>query len=79
MTQLLEKAFAEASKLPDEDQDFVAQIVLDELADEARWQEKFARRPDVLERLADEALAEHARGESQSVDKFIEKHCDLAR
>lgn len=79
MTQLLEKAFAEASKLADEDQDFVAQIVLDELADEARWQEKFARSLPVLEKLADEALAEHARGETQPVDEWLKEHRDITR
>lgn len=68
MTQLLEKAFAEASKLPDEDQDFVAQIVLDELADEARWQEKFARSMPVLKKLGDEALAEFKTGRTQQDD-----------
>ena len=35
MTDLLERAFAEASKLPNEAQDLLAQTLLDDLADEA--------------------------------------------
>ena len=43
MTKLLKKAFEEAAKLPDEDQDTLAQAVLAELASERRWDELFAR------------------------------------
>ena len=37
MTQLLEKAFAEASKLPDDIQDSLATLMLEELESEQRW------------------------------------------
>jgi hypothetical protein len=53
MTQLLEKALAEVQKLPDSDQDAIAAMILDELADERRWDEAFARSQDQLGRLAD--------------------------
>ena len=68
MTKLLEKAFAEASKLPDQEQDAFAAWVLEELASEQRWDELFARSSDTLERLANEALAEFRAGRTQPLD-----------
>jgi len=68
MTKLLEKAFSEASKLPESDQDALARLLLDELASEQRWSSLFAGSQDLLARLADEALAEHHRGETEELD-----------
>ena len=68
MTKLLEKAFAEAAKLPDDDQDALAQAVLAELASERRWDELFAGSTDVLRELAQEALAEHRAGRTKALD-----------
>ena len=65
MTKLLEKAFAEAAKLPKEEQDAVAAVILQELASEHRWAEAFAKSQDKLAALADEALAEFDRGETK--------------
>jgi hypothetical protein len=59
MSKLLAEAFAEASKLPEAEQEALAAWILDELASERRWQEAFDCSPDLLARLADEALAEH--------------------
>ncbi|MBN2493248.1 MAG: hypothetical protein JXR96_01550 [Deltaproteobacteria bacterium] len=56
MTGMLKKAFEEASKLPDEEQDEFARFVLEEIASERRWSEAFERTADRLEELADEAL-----------------------
>lgn len=36
MTRLLEKAFEEASKLPEDDQDALAEMLLNDLASEER-------------------------------------------
>ncbi len=58
MTKLLEKAFTEASKLPQQEQDLLARQLLAELASERRWSEAFANSQDQLGKLADEALAE---------------------
>jgi hypothetical protein len=52
MTQLLEQALSEVKKLPEPEQDAIATLILDELADERRWQESFARSQDQLARLA---------------------------
>lgn len=54
MTRLLEQALAELQKLPPASQDAMAAIILDELADERRWDETFARSQDQLGRLADQ-------------------------
>jgi hypothetical protein len=64
MTELLERAFAEASKLPASEQEALAQLILNELASERQWDEAFEKTSDLLARLADEALAEHRRGSS---------------
>jgi hypothetical protein len=63
MIPLLEKAFAEAAKLPEEEQEAFAQWLLQELASERRWDEAFAASADALAQLADEALAEHRAGQ----------------
>ena len=58
MTQLLERAFAEASKLPEPEQDSFASLLLAELDSERRWSQAFAASQDKLAALADEALRE---------------------
>jgi hypothetical protein len=52
MTQLLEQALTEVKKLSETEQDAIASLILDELSDERRWQESFARSQDQLTRLA---------------------------
>ena len=59
MTELLEKAFDEASKLDESQQDSFARWLLEELASERRWEKAFNDSQDLLSQLADEALAEH--------------------
>ena len=65
MTQLLEEALNEVSKLPASEQDAVAAIVLEELASEQRWSESFAKSQDLLAKLAEKALADHAAGRTK--------------
>lgn len=55
MTQLLEQAFSKVKNLPAAEQDAIAALILDELADEQRWQESFSRSQDPLARLAAKA------------------------
>ena len=74
MTRLLEKAFEEASKLPDEDQDALAQELLDDLASEMRWAETFSKSQDKLALLAKEALNEFRQGRT----KLIEEDSDFS-
>ncbi len=65
MTQLLEKAFSEVAKLPASEQDAVAALVIEELASEKRWSSSFANSQDLLAKLAEEALAEYASGQTK--------------
>ncbi len=68
MTMLLEKAFAEAARLTDPEQDSLAAWILEEIASERRWDAAFAVSRDVLKKLADDALAEHRAGKTQPLD-----------
>ena len=72
MTTLLEKAFSEASKLSESEQNGLAQWIFEELQSERRWDELFANSPDLLSHLADEALAEFQAGKTEvlNVDKL---------
>ena len=68
MTKLLEKAFAEVSKLPKIEQNKIAKWLLEELAAEKRWEKAFSESEDVLSQLADEALEEHRQGKTKLLD-----------
>ena len=76
MTKLLEKAFEVATKLPPDQQDDLAAIVLDEISSEQRWDEAFAKSQDVLSSLAQEALREYAAGKTTPLnsDGDFERH-----
>ena len=68
MTKLLERAFKEASRLPDVEQDALAKWVLEELEAEGKWENSFAGSEDILDKLADEALAAHNNGKTKPLD-----------
>ena len=68
MTELLEKAFKEASKLSESEQNALAQWLIDEIIAERKWEKAFAESEDVLDKLAEEALAEHAKGKTKPLD-----------
>ena len=68
MTKLLQKAFEDASKLPESEQEALGRILLDELASERRWEELFAGSHDLLAELAERALAEHRAGRTEKLD-----------
>ena len=53
MTQLLEQALARVQGLPQPEQDAIVSLILDELADEQRWADSFARSQDQLTKLAE--------------------------
>jgi hypothetical protein len=67
MTTLLEKAFAEVHKLPPDQQDAIAALILEELADEAAWNRRFAQSPDALARLAEQARAAKRAGKVKPI------------
>jgi hypothetical protein len=65
MTQLLQTAFEEATKLPELEQNRLARWLLEELASEKHWDTWFAESEDQFSQLAEEALAEHRAGKTQ--------------
>ena len=71
MTELLEKAFAEAANLPEHEQDALAKALLEDLAAEEKWTEAFAASHDELAALADEALAEFEQGETKPLEESL--------
>jgi len=68
MTKLLEKAFAQAVKLPKREQDRLAKWLLAEMESERKWDEAFSRSSGQLARLAEEALKEHRKGRTRVLD-----------
>ncbi len=53
MTQLLDKAIDEISKLSVLEQDAIASIILDELLDEKEWDAAFDKSQEKLSKLAE--------------------------
>lgn len=68
MTDLLQKAFDEAARLPRQQQDELARRWLAELADEQAWDHRFAASQDALAKLAQDALAEYESGATQDME-----------
>jgi len=70
MNALLEKALAEVARLPESEQEAIATLILDEIAADRVWDERFARTQDQLGDLVRSARAEVARGDVLSGDPF---------
>ena len=68
MTTLLQRAFAEASRLPVEEQDVLEARLLDELAAEDAFDRSIAQSTKKLSVLAAEAVAEHRAGITEELD-----------
>jgi hypothetical protein len=68
MTALLERAFEQATKLPDAEQNALAKWLIEELAAEREWAKAFSESEDVLEKLADEAIESKKQGRTTSLD-----------
>ena len=58
MTKLLEKAFEALNKLPKNEQDNFAQLIIDDL----KWDNSFSTSQDMLLSMANEALEEYKNG-----------------
>lgn len=43
-------------------------MILEELEDDQRWDESFSRSPDILAKLAANAMAEYHAGKTQELD-----------
>lgn len=68
MTNLLEKAVKKISKLPDNEQNEIAKIILEEIEDEKIWYNKFKNTQSELSILSDEAMTEFKSGKSKLMD-----------
>jgi len=69
MTERLEQAIAQLKTLSTDQQDAIAALILAELEEEQRWDDSFARSPNLLAKLAAEAMAEHRSGKTQELDQ----------
>jgi len=58
MNTLLEKALAEVAQLPEAEQEAIAALILDEIAAERDWDERFAKTQDQLGVLVQSAHAD---------------------
>jgi hypothetical protein len=68
MTRLLKQAFEAASKLPEDEQNALAALILEEVEAEGQWEASFASSEPQLERLAAEALEDHRKGRTRPLD-----------
>jgi hypothetical protein len=68
MTKSLEIALERLKALPDEEQDSLAQLLLDEMDEDAKWDATTAKHADKLAKLTQEILAAHQRGECEPLD-----------
>ncbi len=68
MTERLEQAIAQLKTLSTDQQDAIAILILAKLEEEQRWDDSFARSPNLLAKLAAEAMAEHRSGKAQELD-----------
>ncbi|MDP9311755.1 MAG: hypothetical protein M3R24_12890 [Chloroflexota bacterium] len=67
MSQLLEEAMTRVQQLPTPEQDAIAQLILDELTDNERWDAAFARSQDALTRLAAKVRGDIRTGKTTSM------------
>jgi hypothetical protein len=67
MSKLLEEMFNETRRLPEDEQDDIAELIREQLADNRRWEESFARNPAKLAAMAAEALRQSEAGEAKEM------------
>jgi hypothetical protein len=67
MTPLLERAIEKVQGLPEAEQDAIAVLIMDELADEQRWDESFARSQEQLGNLAAKVRADIRAGRVKDI------------
>ncbi|NUM54762.1 MAG: hypothetical protein HUU46_14045 [Candidatus Hydrogenedentes bacterium] len=72
MTQALEKAIAALQVISDEEQDAIAALIMEELADEQRWDDAFSNSQEVLSRMTKEARedAQYGRVREAGIDEL---------
>lgn len=77
MTKLMNEVLAELAKLPESAQEELTQAWLQDVHD-WKWDDSFARSPELLERLAAEAMVEIEAGETVDLDTVLEELDEIA-
>lgn len=72
MSDLLKRAFDEATKLPKPDQDAFAAFLLAELEVARQWRARFAASPAALAKLASQARRAHEAGKTRPLDDLVQ-------
>lgn len=72
MSDRLEAAFKEASKLSEKEQDQFAEFLLAELEGDRAWAQRFEQSQDMLAMLAKEARAEYNAGKTKNLDDLLQ-------
>lgn len=68
MNKMLERALSELEKLPENEQEAIACVILDEIEEEKGWEERFARSQDRLADLSRRAGDRIAEGSTEPFD-----------
>jgi len=68
MTEMLDVVVAKLAALPPQEQDRIAQWLLQELPDEELWDKRFSGSQDALAQLAAEARRDRAAGRTSELD-----------
>lgn len=68
VAKILERAFNEASKLSEEEQEQLAAWILAELKSENGWSRAFSESQSGLVKLANEAFEDEAEGRTEDLD-----------
>jgi hypothetical protein len=66
----LEKAISKLQTLPPEKQEFMAEVILEELESDALWDSAFANSQKELKHLAEQALREIEQGDIEEMDEL---------
>ncbi len=73
MTEALKRAFELAQQLPEDEQNVIAQLILEEMQAEERWNELLndPRSEKALDEMVAEALAEDEAGLTCDLDELL--------
>lgn len=71
VTDALAEAIAEATKLPAEDQNYLAFRIMEDITEEQKWSDSFTGSLDTLDKLVAEAREDIAAGRVCSLEDFL--------
>jgi hypothetical protein len=73
MTEALRRAFELAQQQPEEEQEVIAQLILEEFGAEEHWNELLTHPKSaiLLERMAEQARKEYAAGLTRDLDELL--------